>query len=261
MFYIENLTIQSSFYWAPFIGNIYVYKSNLTLISSSFKHFMSNDIGSCLFAKDSNISIDHSDFTDYYPNCIYGEKSLFKVNSTSFQNNYAQLNASFMCLYCLEIFIENSIFNSNFGPLKGVALFLFFAQHITIFHTNFINNTAFEGGAIHIRNSNVSISFCFFEKNNADYGGAIFLQNSQEKNFIVSIFSSNFSSNKAIMEGGAIKYTDNIPDLIFIVYENNMAFYGPDIASYPIRIGFKVYKTKVLLGFLSFIFNIFNFVK
>ena len=44
------------------------------------------------------------------------------------------------------------------------------------------------------------------------------------------------SNNKALEQGGAINYNFRRPELLNITYDNNVAAYGPNIASYPVRI-------------------------
>jgi hypothetical protein len=44
-------------------------------------------------------------------------------------------------------------------------------------------------------------------------------------------------SNKATVRGGAINYNYNNPKLTNITFEHNEAQYGPNLASYPVRIG------------------------
>ena len=45
-----------------------------------------------------------------------------------------------------------------------------------------------------------------------------------------------FSFNKANIEGGAIKWSQNMPNIIDNKYENNQAQYGSEIAAFPLRL-------------------------
>lgn len=52
---------------------------------------------------------------------------------------------------------------------------------------------------------------------------------------IMEISSNIFQYNKAIKEGGAVKWSDEQPSFFNNSFENNSAVYGEDIASFPIR--------------------------
>lgn len=51
----------------------------------------------------------------------------------------------------------------------------------------------------------------------------------------MEISSNNFLNNKALSEGGAIKWNDERPYFFNNSFENNSAIYGENIASFPIR--------------------------
>ena len=59
----------------------------------------------------------------------------------------------------------------------------------------------------------------------------------------MSIENNNFSNNKALIEGGAIKWNDEIPMILHNYFFNNSAIYGVNIASIPIRIIAKLYNS------------------
>ena len=51
------------------------------------------------------------------------------------------------------------------------------------------------------------------------------------------IFQNNFTNNSAHIEGGALKYTSKRPlEILLNLFKNNTAVYGPNLASYPVRI-------------------------
>lgn len=52
------------------------------------------------------------------------------------------------------------------------------------------------------------------------------------------IMNSTFSSNIAEIEGGCIKWVGATPNLINLVFLNNRAVYGDDLASYPLQMEF-----------------------
>lgn len=51
----------------------------------------------------------------------------------------------------------------------------------------------------------------------------------------MNISFSNFVNNKALIEGGAIKWNDEKPYCFNNTFINNSAIYGENIASFPLR--------------------------
>ena len=60
----------------------------------------------------------------------------------------------------------------------------------------------------------------------------------------MNISKTKFMNNKASNEGGALKWTFNRPmiDNNSTIFKNNKAFYGIDLASFPIRMRIIFYK-------------------
>ncbi|CAI2370559.1 unnamed protein product [Moneuplotes crassus] len=105
--------------------------------------------------------------------------------------------------------------------------------------SNFINcgsQDVLEGGAILIDSSKVSISGAIFSNNNAKSGGAISILCSMDYPCLVTLQNSTFTGNVASLKGGAIYYNWNRPIMENILCEDNSAFYGQNIGSYPIKI-------------------------
>ena len=153
----------------------------------------------------------------------------------------------------MQFIIFNSTFNTSFGSSFGGALQLKFTSQILIIYAKFLNNTAENGGALNVIDSNIIIAFCSFENNKAisKSGGAILLNNDDGISYNISILYCNFSSNLAKMEGGAIKYDDIKPSLKKNIFVDNQAIYGSNVASYSIKIGFKAFTKNVTTGIFS----------
>lgn len=101
---------------------------------------------------------------------------------------------------------------------------------------NWNSNDISTGGAISLENSNIDINNVNFQSNSAQKGGAILISCSTSANCNTSISNSLFSNNSASVQGGAISY-DFLPPLIAsCLFLSNSAKYGPNLASYPIRI-------------------------
>ena len=78
---------------------------------------------------------------------------------------------------------------------------------LTLTDTEFIENRAFMGGAIHMRCPKSSI--CDYE-----------------------LIDCTFTDNRAMQRGGAIHYYDFRPVLSNVSFMDNTSPYGPDIGSY-----------------------------
>ena len=58
----------------------------------------------------------------------------------------------------------------------------------------------------------------------------------------LNITDNIFINNSAVLEGGAIKWNDEMPIISNNTFENNTAVYGDNIASFPLRISLKTYE-------------------
>ena len=113
---------------------------------------------------------------------------------------------------------------------------------ISIYDSTFVNLGSaelYKGAGLQIEDSNLTISKSSFENNSAQNGGVIYL--SWKLKFFCSynISLSSFKNNSAIYQGGAIYYDLYRPGLSENIFEGNSAGYGPNIASYPIKINIR----------------------
>ena len=92
------------------------------------------------------------------------------------------------------------------------------------------------GGAIYFENSNSTVFNLTLDHNTAQTGGAMHISCDTFDICQNIIYSSTFSNNTAVEQGGAINYDFRRPELSNITFDNNQAPYGPNIASYPVRI-------------------------
>ena len=87
-----------------------------------------------------------------------------------------------------------------------------------------------------VENSNATIQTSTFSKNIAQYGAAVDLSWNIGTYCIYQINLWNFTQNSAVYHGGAVRYNLFRPNFTNNVFINNSAGYGPNIASYPIKI-------------------------
>ena len=102
--------------------------------------------------------------------------------------------------------------------------------------TNLGSSSIKQGGAMLMINSNATIHNVEFINNTAVEGGAVYYSCLGAYDCELDISYSTMKSNHATTSGGAIKYDMFCPVKMENHYENNTALYGPDIASYPVKI-------------------------
>ncbi|CAI2375458.1 unnamed protein product [Moneuplotes crassus] len=108
----------------------------------------------------------------------------------------------------------------------------------SIFHQNGKSNLLL-GGGIQMEDSSVSIRNSTFSNNIAYVGGAIYFSCSSTVLCYLNLSNNTFEHNSASFKGGALYYDYSRP--IFgdsLVYTNNTANYGNNIASYAVKVTF-----------------------
>lgn len=101
------------------------------------------------------------------------------------------------------------------------------------------SNTTRKGGALLMINSNATIVNLTFTGNTALQGGAVYFSCAGLTRCSLDLSSSLFANNTGIDSGGAIQYDVYRPSIQNCKFEGNSAVYGPNIASYPIKIKVK----------------------
>ena len=140
------------------------------------------------------------------------------------------------------LYISNSYVTSmtNLVMLNWLRAAHIVNSNITsITNSNFISNgniTLNHGGAIYIIDSIVTIQSTVFTNNTADRGGAIDFSCTSASQWNLVLINNTFIENRAIRQGGAINYDYTRPEFDNITYLTNTAPYGPNIASYPVKI-------------------------
>ena len=200
---------------------IYSLRNTLILDSITVK----NSQGSQIF-QSTDIVVNNSSFCDCYTPIEFINSSMifFKVFLINTQG----------------LVIENSImaadnFYSNYSDSSLTAK----NSLISLKNSGFFFN---KNSAIQCINSTCNISLTTFNKNVANIGGAFYLKSS-----IVNITSSNFTENYA-EQGGAL-FVDN-SDLWSknLIYDNNQAIHGKDIAGIASFFVNNYYNTELVSG-------------
>ncbi|EFA76850.1 hypothetical protein PPL_09602 [Heterostelium album PN500] len=172
--------------------------------------------------------------------------------SCTFQNNRGNKGGM---LFISSVFSTSNItdcqFINNTGTLESGAVYIRQSFGINILNTTFQSNTASQGGALYVLNSNIVVNNCQFTNNNAtNNGGAIYVSGSNvaanlgwrmntfSKNTAVlggaiydtvstiRYYNLNLTGNIASGKGGATYFLDSSSGIFKSVFANNSAAQG-----------------------------------
>ena len=284
--YNISTTDITNFVYAGVNTIVYIVNTTYTNWSSPF-----------IFATTARINVDKMVVLGWYTQlgCIF----ILKAPSISILNSNISysLSETFTSPFNIKYSKVDMIFNTSISNYDQDAIYCYFWNISTINGLNisntfgmnvknsnlkmiinwiFSNNgkpnttqnlTNMNGGAILFTNTNFTISSSVFSNNFATYGGAVFISWHLSLICVTSISNSTFSNNIAKISGGAIMYDLFRPTFNSLIFSNNTAQYGPNIASYAIKI--KIGDTNLntltvnnaISGKVSqtFIFNILDF--
>ncbi|CAI2373025.1 unnamed protein product [Moneuplotes crassus] len=121
-----------------------------------------------------------------------------------------------------------SISNSNLTLIQNL-----------LFTKNGKNSDLIHGGAVKIIDSIISIKDTMFLNNIASKAGAIDFECFSNDLCKLDLDNVTFTNNSASVQGGAIYYNLIRPKIFNSTFINNSAQYGPDLASYPVKMKMK----------------------
>ncbi|CAG9321392.1 unnamed protein product [Blepharisma stoltei] len=253
---------------------IYSLSSATNISNSIFSDLSSNNGGVFFIYKESSILINDSIIENIKGSSIDSYASFIKIQNTQFINNENSaivgsglhaleiFNSEFSgclganggglyCSQCQAISVDSCLFRGNTGSSTGGAIYITTDTSIenlyNISSTKFLYNKALVGGALSIKNSNISVYNCEFIENSArssgNYqngkidgtGGAIDTYCEDFGNCIFNVSSNIFNKNRAENNGGAINWNDVRPILENNIFISNSAIYGDNISSYAVK--------------------------
>jgi hypothetical protein len=163
--------------------------------------------GSIFLGSQGNLTVTSSRFlsssTSILGGSIFADRlSMFSISQSAFNNSISGLNggAIFMSEQSIGR-LTDSLFTESIS-VKGSAIYALFGAILSVNRSNFYANIADESGGAIFVHSNASV-FCFFtrfEENRAVSGGALYL----DEGSLVDVRNCSFSSNRAILFGGAV---------------------------------------------------------
>ena len=230
----SNLVIKSIFdkNLAGMGGAIYAIDSYLNVSST----FMANQggFGGAIYTENnatiSSIFINNSAF--FKGGAVYGSAnatdSSLTLDNSQFYNNYAQDNeGGAVFVKYMNLFVGNSYFNNNTAN-RGGSIFIVGkgrSYRLTVDGSQFYNNNASDlGGAIESEFIDSFIKDSLFENNSAGFrGGAI--SSLADDNYVLTVEDSQFYSNNAINNGGAVFVQQGNLSVDNSYFDNNTADY------------------------------------
>jgi hypothetical protein len=122
------------------------------------------------------------------------------LDSSTIKNNHALDLGGGIAADFSEVTIENSSYNSNSASMSG-GMHAWYSD-LSFADTEFSNNIADVGAGLHGDFSVLELTDCYFLENEAAFnGGGLHIWNSD-----VTIQNSTFTKNTAISEGGAMEF-------------------------------------------------------
>ena len=250
------MSIDSSFFFnisSLVEGNICLMNSELFITNSMYKNIFSEEKEEVFItAESSYLSLNNTEFINFDFNYIFLETSQLFIEKCFFSANteYSLPTTTYgtiYCMSCLSFEINESYLIGQNYVMEGAAIYLI--QNNESMQTDFLikdsvfeNNSVYDnGGAIFLSYVNVSLSNCSFINNGATNGGAIYFASSSIYTYLI-LTNNSFISNWALQDGGAIKWTFCEPYYFgFNNFTSNVAIYGKDVASFPIRMELKIF--------------------
>lgn len=214
----------------------------------------SKDGLACIYVLGVNtLSIYDSYFKNFTTKAIYVENvERITISNSNFIGDISKENRGIDLISCsiLQIFRTNFTLLNTGGDGAGINIVLTESSNnskilLNIENSNFIDNRAFKGGALSLilASSKILIAVVketLFSKNFAKKHGGGFYYDSQNVLSSFNLIKVNITYNEAIQSGGGfrfmgmvVNYTKNSK-----IY-GNKAYYGNNIACYPIRLAQK----------------------
>ena len=141
---------------------------------------------------------------------LYIYRSGATIQNCLFRDNYAVRGSCFYAfgdaLTTIKLLVENTFFMNNRG-YNGAASFTESFKDYKTNYCRFINNSAYQGGAVFLSNTDAQMEECIFNGNSATYGGAMLAYhgvNEFNQHPVMTLTNCDFINNSSTSWGGAI---------------------------------------------------------
>lgn len=234
--YINNCTFINN--TAEYGGAIYMYGGNLDIKNTMFySNYAYNYGGAIACEYNSKVNIEKSKFINSYSindagGAIYLKSSKLTANNISIENSTATFGSA---ITSLSTILTVNLLNSynNKAKYEGGAIYQFYGA-LTLRNSNFINNSANNGGALFIDNttSNVILYQNIYTNNTAlGYGGAVYsLLNTKVRNNYCEYYNNTAAAENDFYETSTISLV--IGSGNYTMYKNNSTFSGEIPSNY-----------------------------
>jgi len=238
-----------------------LYASIITTINTSY--FDNNNVIGSSSSKAGHVLIESTDealiigcnFSNFSTNAVYLSNIInVTISGSLFYGNLSTIeNRGIYLTNCYNVFFQSTIFKYLVTQSSGAGFYLTSSSSnnvsLIINQTLFFNNIALNGGGMAIILSDNGIltnyiSNSTFYMNYANNDGGGFYYNSQNVKSIFNLSYTIISCNNAYQAGGGFRFMGMV-----VSYDgtshifNNTAYYGPNIAAYPIHMMQRVLKS------------------
>lgn len=223
------------------VGSLKIVGITATLFKSSLG-------GSLAKLSSAKLEVHNSTISDFQQTAIWGLnfESLL-INNCTFQRGDAADYTILDLSGFNSAVIKASIFRNNVANSSTAGIRLLGSEAtVEIQGCVFMNNTALYIGAVNADVKAIKITNSTFANNSAYLGdaGAIKLGCEAALSCEIAVSFCNFTGNSASANGGAIYWTRTLPILSNNRFADNTAAYGPNIASFPIRLEINEFPSK-----------------
>lgn len=220
-------------------------ETDLVFDGCSASFLKTTGTGSFVDVRTGSLAITNTVVTDFNQTAVStSDTETIEVIESGFYRGFSYSETVFSVQNFKTFSLMRSNFNSNFANTTAAVVSAFTLLNwpdnssLVISNCTFANNSAASAAAVKTDVKMVSISKSLFVNNTARVGsgGAIELDCEVFSQCDLSISNSTFRDNRAKVNGGAIYWTKNEPNLIHNIYEGNYAVYGPNVACFGVNL-------------------------
>lgn len=188
---------------------------------------------------DSSVVIINSRFSRCFFTLFEGKTSNVTITQSQFSNGgsnqrgISHKGGILFCKNCRLVTINSIRVTSMAAPEGGGAIALE-SSSLSLQNSKFELCSADTGGALLLIKTAYNINYTNFTNCSSEKtGGALDIRDLSEDSVIAH---SYFYRNTAKKEGGAVKFHNKVGAFIRVLFEENAAYYGPDMASYGVAV-------------------------
>jgi hypothetical protein len=248
----NNIYVQNASGNEVALGSIHL-RSVVQFSNCEFRGLSANKV-SGFDVMESTLVMKDCLFEDVTQTAIYATQSTLTlsnliIQSNSYSDGFSRYEGTGLtCYNCIDLYIFNSTFLNLTSTSSGAGVYIENDENIqktpyVISSSYFESCSASSGGAVYVNNANfTSLSTIYTHnaadttENNGSGGGIELLCSLETLRCIHNLSNNSFIHNYSNSKGGAISWSDIMPNLEGNLFHNNSAIYGENIASYPITL-------------------------